>query len=99
MQTYFLSSCCGTPRAAEQANARLTQELYLAQTLYSSSAPLQREGTTLMATSLESSESLMDQRIRAVGLRPRSTHIFATSRKLEASASYYMLEIDMLRNK
>jgi hypothetical protein len=41
----------------------------------------------------------MDQRIRAVGLRPRSTHIFATSRKLEASASYYMLEIDMLRNK
>jgi hypothetical protein len=42
---------------------------------------------------------LMDERMRAAGLRPRSTHIFATSRKLEASASYYMLEIDMLRNK
>jgi hypothetical protein len=82
-----------------QRTRRLTQELYLAQTLYSSSAPLQREGTTLMATSLESSESLMDEQVRAAGLRPRSTHIFATSRKLEASASYYMLEIDMLRNK
>jgi hypothetical protein len=84
---------------ASQRTRRLTQELYLAQTLYSSSAPLQREGTTLMATSLQSSESLIDERIRAVGLRSRSTHIFATSRKLEASASYYMLEIDMLRNK
>ena len=48
-----------------QRTRGLTQELYLAQTSLASSAPLQREGTTLMATSLESSESLMDERIRA----------------------------------
>jgi hypothetical protein len=79
---------------------RLTQELYLGQTLYSSSAPLQREGTTLMATSLEPSESLIDERTRTLPAAANGpTHIFATRRKLEASASYYMLEIDMLRNK
>jgi hypothetical protein len=67
IQTYLFHHIAERRVLPNERGRRLTQEPYMAQTSLASSAPLQREGTTLMATSLESS---MDERIHTTAAHP-----------------------------